>query len=646
MGMTESEQCREFLIDCLLPNYRPRERRPIGDWAKKNIVLAVGENKKFAGQPYDIKRTVYNDRLFQFIQDDHSRELIFIKGSQAGFTLSVFVAIAWILEHSPGNVLYATDTIPNAKELGKRRMHPIISQISKEVADRMEDNDQTGMLKEVNGVLIKLVGAASASGFVSWPISYGFVDEAEIHEVLPEGSTISLTRARFKADDDYKMCVFSKPQDEPQYSDDRETGRKRLATGAGTLAYDEYLSGTQEKLMVPCPHCQHPQELRWSQVRYDHCRSSLDGVIPIEYDPIRILRETFYECEGCGEAIKEHHKEDMILAGEWIPAEKREGPYKQAVPYKVSAHTSDLYVYSFENVKWGNLALKWVEAQGDENKLNAFYNDHLGLPRPKRAAAGAVTMSAADRLIDVYPRLMVYDDRRKWQGAQHGLPIDPVFVGVAIDKQDGYFKFVIGAFCPRGEIYVLDWGSLADWQDVTQLLRDFSAKAPNGQTGGFYAGLMDCGFSRSSVIDYCYSIGGLIPHFMPSRGWKEITSRGTVWPSEDKSSPGRVVTIVNFDSQYFETNLYRYRMLEWSPTRSNRNAPRLHLPIDVDESFKKELTNAHQVDVPKKDTGITVPMWQKAREHDANDFADCVKNLIILWAIHAPEVEDDPAESA
>lgn len=652
--MTLEEKVRAYLIDCISPCYQPRETRPAGDWARETITLALGENKKFAGQPYDISRTPYNNRLFTFIQSQTERELITVKGSQCGFTLAVFVTIAWLLKHAPGNIFYVTDSLPNARELGKRRLTPILRCISDEVADRLDDGDQTGVNKEVNGAIIRLTGAQAISGFISWPVSYGFVDEAETHELLEEGSTIALTRARFKNDDEHKFVVFSKPQDEPTYEVDKTTGRKKLTSGRGTLTMDEYYSGSQEKLRVPCPHCGMEQELVWANIRYEHCRTSLPGILPVEYDTDRVLTDTYYECAFCQGKIEEHHKSAIVNAGTWHPTPEadRLGPYKKPVPKRISCHISDLYVFSFEQVRWGHLASKWIEAQGDDNKLEAFYNDHLALPRPRKKATGLLTLTAAERLLSAYPRLDLYDDRKKWQGAQHPLPIEPVFAGVAIDKQDGYFKFTAGVFDRRGELYVIDWGTLADFDDVSALLSDFTAQSPSGVQGGFYAGLMDCGYSRGSVIDYCFAIRGLIPYFAPSRGWKEIANKGTIWPTDDTSKPGRIVQIVNFDSQYWETDLYRYRIAEFNPHRPRRRSPRIHLPHNTTDDFLKEITNAQQVSTANKYGINSKLMWGKARPHDPNDYGDTLKNLLLLWALHGPEeiqseeTTDEPAKAA
>jgi hypothetical protein len=38
-------------------------------------------------------------------------------------------------------------------------------------------------------------------------------------------------------------------------------------------------------------------------------------------------------------------------------------------------------------------------------------------------------------------------------------------------------------------------------------------------------------------------------------------------------------------------------------------------------------------------------IWQKAKHHESNDYADCVKMALLLWVLHAPdETPEDPPE--
>ena len=640
---------RDFLAETLNQFYQPRETRPIGEWAYENITLEGAENRMYAGTPYDVRLTSYNQVVFDFLQDPSDRELIILKSSQIGLTLAVFIGLAWTTKYNPGNLLYVAKDVLSVRELGKQRLTPIMCQVSPEFADEIGERDQTIQVKKINGVTMRLIGAQSASGFISFPCSIAALDETEVHGELDEGSTIALTRARFKGDSDYKMIVFSKAQDSPIYETDKITKRQKLISGQGTRTCDEFYSGTQETLHVPCPHCDHFQPLEWGQMKLPpEAIISAPGVLPVEYDSEKVLRLTYYECLSCRGKILDSHKRKIVPLGKWVPAapEQRKGPYKTAHPKRRSVQISDLYVHIFENVQWGKLMVMWLEAQGDDVKLDAFYNDFLGLPRPERKSAGKVELAKIDRLISDYPRLQCYDAGRRWQGAQVPLTFDPLFIGITIDKQDGYLKYVISAFMANGEPHILDYGVLANEDDITFLLQNFIVKSKSGDDYRIYCGLFDSGFRRSKVIEYCWEIRGLIPYFAPARGVQRVQSRASIWVTEDKSIPNAAVSIVNFDSQAWEDDLYRRRIIEFDPKKPKRRYPRIHLPVDVCDDFKSELSNATQVEETIKGRQLGTWIWQKAKHHEPNDYGDCVKMALLLWVLHAPDdaPEEPPAE--
>jgi len=641
---------RDFLTQTLSVHYQPRESRPIAEWARETITIEGAENKSFAGQPFEIKNTPYNEKVFDFIQSEYWRELIVMKSSQVGLTYAVFISMAWLAKHAPGNMMYCARDENTVRELGKQRITPILKQIGADVADDLSAKDQTVMVKRVNGATLRLVGAQSASGFITWPASYGFVDEAECHPLLNEGTTIDLTRARFKADPDSKLVVFSKAQDFPIYETDKTTKRQKITSGQGTRCADEYYSGTQEKLHVPCPHCQHHQELVWSQMKLEaEAITSEQGALPVTYDYGKVMAGTYYECISCKGKITDRDKRKIVPVGKWIPTPtaQRQGPYPVPFPYRQSIHISDLYVFLFSSVSWGNLMLKWLESEGDDDKRDAFYNDHLGLPRPERKSAGKVEMHAVERLISDYPRLQCYDSGRRWQGAQAPLTFEPLFIGVTVDKQDGYLKYAIGAFMENGEVRVIDYGVLANEDDITFLLQNFSVTSESGREFRIFCGLFDCGFRRSKVIEYCFEIRGLIPYFAPARGVQRVQSRASIWVTEDKSLPNAAISIVNFDSQAWEDDLYRRRIIEFDPKKPKKRYPRIHLPSDVGEDFKEELSNAHQVEEVVKGRNTGVWIWTKAKDHEPNDYGDTTKMLLLLWVLHAPDdtPEEAPEES-
>ncbi len=644
---------RQFLTETLKVHFQPRETRKIGEWAYENIILEGAENRQMSGTPYDIRNTPYNETIFDFLQDPYDRELIILKSSQIGLTLAVYIGLAWMTKYNPGNIIYCARDVLSVRELGKQRLTPIMRQISPEFSDEISGGDQTIQVKKINGITMRLIGAQSASGFISFPCSIAALDESEVHKDLEEGSTIALTRARFKGDSDYKLLVFSKSQDEPIYEVDKVTKKAKLISGQGTRTCDEYYSGTQETLHVPCPHCDHYQPLTWGQMKLDPAAiTSAPGVLPVEYDQLKVEELTYQECVNCHGRILDRHKRKIVPLGRWTPAapDQRKGPYKQAYPRRRSIHISDLYVFLFDSVHWGKLMLKWLEAQGDDEKLDAFHNDFLGLPRPERKSAGKVEMSAVDKLISTNPdhlRLRLYDEGRRWQGPQKKLHFDPLFLGIGIDKQKDHLKLVIGAFEESGELHILDYAAIFSEADLTFLLENFRVDTPTAGVFPIYAGLMDCGHIWASVMDYAFEVNqmGIIHYFAPARGVGDPRGHGVIWPYNDTSVPHRPVQVVNFNNQYWENELFRHRIIEARLDRPSLRHPRIHLPMDADEDFKRELTNGHQIMKKVRGQNFEQLWWCKARQNESNDYADCIEELLIIWDLHKPPTAPEEEET-
>lgn len=81
------------------------------------------------------------------------------------------------------------------------------------------------------------------------------------------------------------------------------------------------LAGDNRRRMVPCPHCNHFQELRTGNgrdpggVKFERVKT-LDG---LKFDA-QLARETaWYECEKCRKKIEEKHRFAMLNSGLWVP---------------------------------------------------------------------------------------------------------------------------------------------------------------------------------------------------------------------------------------------------------------------------------------------------------------------------------------
>ena len=80
-------------------------------------------------------------------------------------------------------------------------------------------------------------------------------------------------------------------------------------------------AGDNRRRMVPCPHCNHFQELRTGNgrdpggVKFERIKT-IDG---FRFDSQLARESAWYECEKCRKRIEEKHRFAMLNAGLWVP---------------------------------------------------------------------------------------------------------------------------------------------------------------------------------------------------------------------------------------------------------------------------------------------------------------------------------------
>jgi phage terminase large subunit GpA-like protein len=129
------------------------------------------------------------------------------------------------------------------------------------------------------------------------------------------------------------------------------------------------------------------------------------------------LKEAYYICDYCHDAIFNHHKTFMLMNGEWEPT---------AIPidkYTESYHDSQIYrpVGMFS---WTMMMAHYLKAQNDPEQMRSFTNLRLGLPFKEAGSR---------------PKLENVIELRG--GYREGeVPDDTLFLTMAIDVQTGSAK--------------------------------------------------------------------------------------------------------------------------------------------------------------------------------------------------------------
>lgn len=610
-----------------------RELLPVAPWARDNIVLSKEISPAHPG-PFDPEVAPLSTVLFDWYLDPQWREFIGVKSSQAGFTQAALVLICYIIEHQLGHVLFAMDAAGRAKDLNNERLKPMITDGCKSIGRFVPESEDKlqNMVLLLKGLKVWLAGAKSAGQLASRTIPNIFGDEVdEWEEELRggESNALDLLRDRGKLIEGFKMAVFSKPRNAPAPDSEKNERAKRRKKDQGII-WQEYLTGSRHHCFVPCPFCDHYQELVWEQVRFGHCRND-DGK---SWDYRRMLSETYYECVKCRGHILEHHKREMLARREWRQTNLGQDDYKP-IPRKFSCHASDLYSL-FAGSGWGDLAVEYVSARSTSQKRK-FRRSRLGLPVEEKVIAAA-------RLATIL----------KLQGKylRGQIPRRPVLLALLADVQQSVVKWLKVGFLLDGTCYVVDFGAtederellgelnkpvkVLDWADTPEHLRvDPVCKV----------GLIDEGDGKSTkrILDLC-TTRGFYKRLFPCKGrggrqTEHMKDRVTV--QKNRTHRGLPLARYLMDHEYFLDEIYedrigRFDEIATAEARGEQPpVPRLWLFAEPDSALCQEFcaeTKDWHVEA-----GALVFGWQpKPPSGMHNDYSDCLKEGMALWYMARP----------
>lgn len=582
---------RKWLAGILCSIYKELPDEPVWQWAERTITLGGKESIEHSG-PYDSSLTPYTRWLMEQFRDNSVREFFLAKSSQTGVTLALLIGLAYTVVHNPRNAIYAINSREEAKKISKQRIQPMLRDCgdTKHIVAKEEAADNmSNMTMHLGPMVLHLIGSFTAGPFRNKSVAWGILDEYDAHpeNIEGEGSSLDLLRSRLKAVRNSKLFCLSKP------------------TMADKGIWPEYMTGTQHKLFVPCPHCGLKQVLEFERLQFSHCREP-DGT----WDVDRILKETYYLCEaGCH--IEERHKRKMVLDGEWRATAK---PNKSG---KVSAHISDLYS-QFASARWGVLVQEFLDSKKTTEKLRTFYNERLGKPYEDKAGRVAEHHVLARR-----------------GGYMRGhVPVECAAALMAVDVQESTLKWVkCGIAKPNLDLYVSDYGEVLSYDDILLQAQD-GVMQPDGQIIPVRSALIDEGYGNrtTEVRQFCMAqimAGNGI--FWPCKGRGGLQVKGNVTTSLKEVGSEQIMTY-HFDDDGFKRSLYTHSLAKFNEEQARKyHQPALFFPADIDPEFVWEFTTEKWAEKVLK-SGFSKWGWEMA-SNGKNDYADCVKMLFVLRTI-------------
>ena len=323
--------------------FQPRSKITVSEWAERHRVLP--KEGSAAPGPWRNDRAPYLVEIMDVLSASSPvKEVVFAKGSQIGATEAGLNWLMYLIDFVGGPILALQPTDDNASEWSKQRVNPSLLKCKK-IRDKMQpaksrDSDNTILEKGFVGGRLFLSGTNTPNALAGKPIGNIYGDEVDRWpvDVGGEGDPISLVKRRTATYSRAKKFFSSSP-----------------ALLRSSRIWPLYLESDQRVYEVPCPHCEHYQELTFDRLVWDREHPG----------DVQLC------CVDCNELVPEYHKTTMLAAGRWRA--------KKPGHWRVGFHLSALYS-PIGWLSWAEVIRTFIEAEGDTVKMQVFVNTILGLP--------------------------------------------------------------------------------------------------------------------------------------------------------------------------------------------------------------------------------------------------------------------------
>ena len=232
------------------------------------------------------------------ISDPQIRQVVVMSSSQVGKTELLLNAIGYYCEHDAAPIMVVQPTLSMAQSFSKDRLAPMFRDspsLKNKIQDpRSRDSGNTTLHKIFPGGHVTIAGANRAAGLASRPIRIVLADEIDRYPSSSgtEGDPIALASRRSQTFWNGKLVTVSTPTI-------KDSSRIEA----------EYEYSDKRTFFCRCPHCDEPNTLKWSNVKWEDSDAKTAN----------------YCCEDCGVAWSESDRQKSIKAGQWIASAETNG---------------------------------------------------------------------------------------------------------------------------------------------------------------------------------------------------------------------------------------------------------------------------------------------------------------------------------
>lgn len=560
---------------------KPPEKITVSQWADRNRIIPSGTSNQPGKWRTD--KTPYLREIMDAFSDDEVEEIVFIKPTQVGGTECILNILGYIIseDSSPTLVVYPSELL--AEDISKNRIQPMLKATNVLNQKFLEDKSKLLALQFSN-MYIPLSGANSAASLSSKPIRFVLLDEVDKYPPRSgggkEADPISLARERTNSFS-YNKKIFI-------------TSTPTLKTGA---IWKEWESCTRQLFFyVPCPACGKYQRFIFRQIKF-----------PKEGSKLERSQSAYYECPYCQAAIHDADKLSMLRSGKWLNREEIDSGMqfgRKKTGFSLNAIYSPWLSFS-------DIAFKWLDAQGDQEKMQNFVNSWLGEPwEDVGTTAGAQS---------------ILDNRSIHKKGVVPLWTQLVTAGVDVQKDRLYYSIDVWGYGKKSCNILHGCIPGVDFRMLWQIL-DSPYYDESGRDWYVDLALIDSGDQTSQVYDFCYQHR---PITLPVKGSSNpIPARYRRSTIEKSDSAAKGMELIICDGSYYKSMIY---------AKINAKDGSWQVYDGVDSDYCEQMTSEHKVFERKNGTERWV--WRlktsTAQNHylDTEVYAACAADLMGAFAL-------------
>lgn len=254
-------------------------------WAEGNIVISVGNARP---GPIRFDNAPPQRGMIDVIKEPGIRRVSYMLPAQFGKTTIQQCIIGYYVAHEPKSQIFVQPTQGDVQTFQETKLRPML-EANKSISSKMakqrgrEGVNNSRIISYIGGwLMFSWAGSPKTLRGRSAPITHA--DEIDGMEKTAEGDPGELLAQRAASFGDEALRTESSTPTVKEVS--------RIEKG--------FEEGDQRRYYVPCPHCEHPQHLKWENVTWQGRKSTCIDDAEEDLNQEHLPETAAYVCEACG----------------------------------------------------------------------------------------------------------------------------------------------------------------------------------------------------------------------------------------------------------------------------------------------------------------------------------------------------------